>query len=98
MYTSYCFVFYHHRTVPVQSKPEESGFYGDLFNHKNREVVPVADSNRGDVDVAGVHDTPMRPDRYHLVSLIEVEQRRCSSDEKRNDFQQKVNALQGVPG
>ena len=85
------FYFYHHRTVSVQIEPpQEPGFYGDL---DLREVAPVVDSNRGDFDVAGVLNAPMPPDRYHLVSLLEAEQHRCSTDEKRNDLQQKMNAF-----
>ena len=81
----------HHRTGSVPPEPQESEFYGDL---DIREVVPVVDSNRGDVDVAGMHNVPMPPDRYNLISVAEIEQRRCSTEEKRNDFQGKLNALQ----
>ena len=77
----------------MQPEPQEFGFYGDLDSHENR-VVAVVDSNRGDVDVAGIHNAPMPADRYHLISMAEIEQRRCSTEEKRNDFQGKVNALQ----
>ena len=81
----------------MQPEPQEFGFYGDLDSHEN-QVVAVVDSNRGDVDVAGIHNAPMPPDRYHLVSVAEIEQRRCSTEEKRNDFQGKVNALQADLG
>ena len=77
-------------SVQIES-PQEPGFYGDL---DIREVVPVVDSNHGDFDVAGGLNGPMPPDRYHLVSLLEVGQHRCSTEEKSNDFQQKMNAFQ----
>ena len=48
---------------------QELGFYGDL---DTIEVVPVVDGNHGDFDVVGVHNAPMPPDLYHLVSLLEA--------------------------
>ena len=82
----------------MQPEPQEFGFYGDLFNHDIIEGVSVVDNNRGDVDVAGIHNAPMPPDRYNLISVAEIEQRRCSTEEKRNDLLRKVNAFQGDPG
>ena len=83
--------------MSVQPEPQEFGFYGNLDSHENR-IVPEVDSNRGDVDVAGTHNAPMPPDRYHLSSVAEIEQRRCSTEEKRNDFQGKLNAFQADLG